>query len=160
MSACLLGHKVRYDGGDCLQQHGRLQAHFKQGNIITLCPEVSGGLSTPRPPAEIQGAKTGLDVLNHNARVQANNGDDVTSAFVQGAQNALALVKKHNIRVAILKAKSPSCGSGLIYDGTFSKKLIDGSGVTAALLQEEGVLVFDEHQIDAALDAHATISNF
>jgi uncharacterized protein YbbK (DUF523 family) len=153
MSACLLGHKVRYDGGDCLQHHERLKVYFDQGSIITICPEVSGGLATPRLPAEIQGAKTGLDVLNQKAKVQANNGDDVTPAFLQGAQKALALVKKHNIRVAILKAKSPSCGSGFIYDGTFSKHLIPGSGVTSALLQEEGVLVFDENHIDEALDA-------
>ncbi|VEB35728.1 DUF523 domain-containing protein [Legionella cherrii] len=153
MSACLLGEKVRYDGSDCLQNHPLLQQWLKEGNIITICPEMAGGLPTPRPPAEIQDKQSGSDVLKKNALVKTNNNQDVTEFFLRGAQKALELVKKHQIRVAILKARSPSCGSGMIYDGTFSRTLMQGDGVTTALLMEHGVQVFDEHHIDEALNA-------
>lgn len=154
VSACLLGHKVRYDGNDKLQTHARLQALIKSGNVIAICPEVSGGLSTPRPPAEIQHAMCGNDVLKGNARILANDGVDVTNQYVEGAYKALALVHEHNIHIAILKARSPSCGVEKIYDGTFSHTLIHGMGVTAALLSQHGVSVFDEYRIDEALYAY------
>ncbi|WP_131794194.1 DUF523 domain-containing protein [Fluoribacter gormanii] len=150
MSACLLGQKVRYDGGDCLQNHPLLQQWFKEGKIITICPEMAGGLPTPRSPAEIQNKKSGADVLKNNTLVKTNSNQDVTGFFLQGAQKALELVKKYHIRVAILKARSPSCGAGEIYDGTFTRTLIKGAGVTAALLMEHGVQVFDENHIDEA----------
>ncbi len=153
MSACLLGQKVRYDGSDCLQNHPLLQQWFNEGNIVTICPEMAGGLPTPRPPAEIQNKKSGVDVLKKIALVKTNDNQDVTDFYLQGAQKALELVKKHHIRVAILKARSPSCGSGMIYDGTFSHTLMQGEGVTAALLMQHGVQVFDEHHIDEALNA-------
>ncbi len=157
MSACLLGQKVRYDGDDCLQSHPLLQQWFKEGKIITLCPEMAGGLPTPRPPAEIQGKKSGGDVLKKNALVKTKNEQDVTEFFLEGAKKALELVKKHHIHVAILKAKSPSCGSETIYDGTFTRTLIQGEGVTAALLIKHGVQVFDENHIDEALRAAAAL---
>ena len=153
MSACLLGQKVRYDGGDCLQNHSRLQAWLKRGDIITICPEMAGGLPTPRPPAEIQNRRAGFDVLHKTAQVKTNTGLDVSESFIRGAEKALALAKEYRIRIAILKAKSPSCGSGVIYDGTFSKMLIPGDGVTSALLKQHHILVFDEYHIDDALDA-------
>ncbi|HHT0593205.1 TPA: DUF523 domain-containing protein [Legionella anisa] len=153
ISACLLGQKVRYDGGDCLQNHPLLQQWLKEGKIITLCPEMAGGLPTPRPPAEIQGRKSGVDVLKNHALVKTKNNQDVTDYFLEGAQRALELVKKHHIRVAILKARSPSCGSNMIYDGTFTRSLMQGEGVTAALLMEHGIQVFDELHIDEALRA-------
>ncbi|WP_392537781.1 DUF523 domain-containing protein [Legionella sp. 227] len=153
MSACLLGQKVRYDGRDCLQNHPLLQQWLEEGNIITICPEMAGGLPTPRPPAEIQEKQSGIEVLKKNALVKTTNNQDVTDFFLRGAQKALELVKKHKIRVAILKARSPSCGSGMIYDGTFSRTLMQGDGVTTALLIEHGVQVFDEHHIDEALHA-------
>lgn len=152
MSACLLGQKVRYDG-DCLQHHPLLQQWIKEGNIITICPELAGGLPVPRAPAEIQDKKSGAEVLNQNAIVKTVMNQDVTDCFLQGAQKTLELVKKYHIRVAVLKARSPSCGSGMIYDGTFSHTLIQGEGVTAALLREHGVQVFDENHIDEALRA-------
>ena len=152
MSACLLGQKVRYDGGDCLNHHPRLQSWLDAKRIIIICPEMAGGLPTPRPPAEIQGSKTGIDVLSLNAKVMTNLGSDVTENFIKGAEKTLALAQKFHIKVAILKAKSPSCGSNVVYDGTFSKKLIDGMGVAAALLSKHGIKVFDENQIDQALD--------
>ncbi len=152
MSACLLGQKVRYDGGDCQNNHSRLQGWLESKRIVTICPEMAGGLPTPRPPAEIQGGKTGFHVLQNTAVVATNLGEDVTQAFIDGAHKTLALAQKHNIRVAILKAKSPSCGSNYVYDGTFSRNLIDGHGVAAELLSQHGIKIFDEHQIDEALD--------
>jgi uncharacterized protein YbbK (DUF523 family) len=152
VSACLLGHKVRYDGNDCLQDHVRLQALIKSRNVITICPEMAGGLSTSRQPAEIQNAMSGIDVLKGNEKILTIDGVDVTSQYMEGAYKALALVRDHNIHVAILKARSPSCGSEKIYDGTFSSSLIQGMGVTAALLSEHGVSIFDEYHIDEALE--------
>lgn len=158
ISACLLGHKVRYDGKDCLQSHPGLKRLIESGAVITFCPEVSGGLSTPRPPAEIENGLTGEDVLNNNARVLSNQGHDVTAQFIKGAQNALEIAKKHKIKIAILKAKSPSCGSTKIYDGTFSRKLINGMGVTASLLNQHGITIFDEDRIDEALKYFQTLN--
>jgi len=157
ISACLLGQKVRYDGGDCLQKHERLQTWIKAGNIVTTCPEMVGGLPTPRPPAEIQGCKTGVSVLQGEASIMTRTGADVTEAFIKGARKALILAQTHHVRVAILKAKSPSCGSNSVYDGTFSRLLIPGMGVTATLLNQHDILVFDDDHIDEALDAAESI---
>lgn len=153
ISACLLGQKVRYDGADQFQDHPRLHALKSAGRIVTICPEVAGGLAVPRPPAEIQQAKTGQDVLNGDACILTNTGQDVTAEFIRGAEKTLALAQANQVRVAILKARSPSCGSGVIYDGTFSSKKIPGMGTTAALLAQHGIQVFDEDQIDLAIDA-------
>lgn len=142
VSACLLGQKVRYDGNDNFLSHQKLNALNEAGKIIPFCPEMAGGLSTPRPPAEIQA----------NGRIVTTDGQDVTDAYLLGAQKALALAQKHNIRVAILKARSPSCGNEQIYDGTFSKTLTHGMGATAALLHQNGIQVFNEHQVDEAIN--------
>lgn len=153
ISACLLGHKVRYDAQGCLQTHSRLQSWIRAGNVISICPEMAGGLSAPRPPAEIQHGKTAKDVLHADAKVITIDGKDVTSEYFKGAQKALALAQENNIRVAILKARSPSCGSRQVYDGSHTKKLVDGMGVTAELFSQHSIRVFDETQIDLALDA-------
>jgi uncharacterized protein YbbK (DUF523 family) len=145
ISGCLLGQKVRYDGKDSLQKNSRLDEWIKAGKVFFICPEMAGGLPTPRSPAEIVGDK-----------VLTINGKDVTAEYLLGAQKTLALAQKHNIRVAILKARSPSCGSKQIYDGTHSKTLIDGMGTTTALLIQHGIQVFDETEIEQALDAAAT----
>jgi len=144
ISSCLLGNKVRYDGKDNLQSNTRLHDWVKAGNVIAICPEMAGGLPTPRPPAEIQ---------QDTKRVITIDGEDVTAEYVAGAEKALALVKQHNIRVVILKARSPSCGAKQIYDGTHSGKLIPGQGATAALLSKHGIQLFDETEIDKALDS-------
>lgn len=157
MSACLLGQKVRYDGGDCLQSHPTIQQWLKEGKIITICPEVVGGLPVPRAPAEIQNGQSGKDVLNEIAFVKTVTNQDVTQSFIKGAKKVVDLVKKHGISVAILKAKSPSCGTNQIYDGSFSRRLINGDGVTAALLKRHGVLVFDENHIDNAIQAAQSV---
>ncbi len=151
VSRCLLGHKVRYDGG----AHGPfdlLQHWQNEGRIVALCPEVAGGLPTPRPPAEIPGGQ-GVQVLDGNRPVLADTGEDVTAAFVAGAEIALRLAQQHGLRVAVLKARSPSCGNLQTYDGSFSGTLVEGEGVTAALLRRAGVRVFNEFQlIEAAAE--------
>jgi len=153
ISACLLGHKVRYDGKDNLQNNTELQVWIKAGKVVTICPEMAGGLPTPRPPAEIQYNKSAKEVLSGKAKIITIDGDDVSAEYMAGAQKALALAKQHHISVAILKARSPSCGSQQVYDGRHSKKLVDGMGVTAALLSQHGIQVFDETEIDQALEA-------
>lgn len=136
VSACLLGTPCRYDGtGKALPQ---LEALRAQGHtLIPVCPEVLGGLPTPRTPAERQ----------QDGRVVNRNGEDVTAAYEAGAQAALAAAQEHGCTLAILKERSPSCGHGHIYDGTFSRRLIPGSGVAAQLLTEHGVRVLGESQL-------------
>ena len=155
VSRCLLGHRVRYDGG-ARGPYGQLARWQDEGRIIALCPEVAGGLPTPRAPAEIPGGQ-GLDVLNGKAPVMTSEGEDVTAAFMDGAQQALALVNRHGIRIAILKANSPSCGNVQTYDGSFSGVKVEGQGVTAALLAGAGVQVFSELQLDDAARALARL---
>lgn len=148
VSRCLLGHKVRYDGG----AHGPydlLQLWQDEGRIVPLCPEVAGGLPTPRPPAEIAGGQ-GAQVLDGQLPVLTDSGADVTAAFVAGAEIALRLVQQHGLRVALLKARSPSCGNTHNYDGSFSGNLVEGEGGTAALLRRHGVKVFNEQQLAEA----------
>ena len=147
VSRCLLGHPVRYDGG----AHGPyslLQQWQAEGRIIPLCPEVAGGLPTPRPPAEIAGGQ-GAQVLDGQLPVLTVDGDDVSAAFVAGARQALALVQKHGICVALLKARSPSCGNHETYDGSFTGTRVAGEGVTAAALRRAGVQVFNESELDS-----------
>jgi uncharacterized protein YbbK (DUF523 family) len=139
VSSCLLGAKVRWDGGDKLSGHPTLQRWLDEGRIVTACPEMLGGLGTPRPPAEIT-----------NGRVFTPEGDSVTAAFEQGARLAAEEAAAHEIRVAVLKANSPSCGSGFIYDGTFTRTRVPGDGVTAALLRQRGLMIFSEEEIEAA----------
>ncbi|MFZ5956687.1 DUF523 domain-containing protein [Pseudomonas knackmussii] len=148
VSRCLLGHRVRYDGGS----HGPfdlLERWQAQGRVVALCPEVAGGLPTPRPPAEIAGGQGGR-VLDGLVQVVTVEGEDVTDAFVRGAERAVELVHSHGIRLAVLKARSPSCGNRENYDGSFSGRRVEGEGVTAAALKRMGVLVFSEEELDAA----------
>lgn len=151
VSACLLGHPVRYDGR-ASGHPDLLQAWQREGRVVPLCPEVAGGLPTPRPPAEIPGGQGGA-VLDGEAQVVTIVGEDVSAAFLAGARLALELVRRHGIRVAVLKSGSPSCGNRLVYDGTFSGSKINGEGVTSALLRREGVLVFSELELDEAAKA-------
>ncbi len=146
VSRCLLGHPVRYDGG----AHGPLallQYWQAEGRVVALCPEVAGGLPTPRAPAEIAGGQ-GAQVLDGQLPVLTIEGEDVTAAFVSGAEQALELVRAHGIRLALLKARSPSCGNLENYDGSFSGVRVAGEGVTAAALRRAGVRVFNEAQLD------------
>jgi len=150
VSRCLLGHHVRYDGG-ASGLFDQLQQWLDEGRIVPLCPEVAGGLPTPRAAAEIPGGQ-GVQVLDGDAPVITTDGEDVTVQFLSGAHQALDLVREHGIRIAVLKANSPSCGNLLTYDGTFSGVKVSGEGVTAALLKRHGVRVFNELELaEAAL---------
>ena len=144
ISACLLGRNVKYSGGNNLCPW--LAKYYNSDDFIAICPECFGVLPIPRPPAEIQGC-SGEDVLNGNAKVTDKDGKDVTQNFISGAQKALAYAKKHNASCAILKARSPSCGCGMIYDGTFSGGKKAGNGVTAALFLQHGIKVYTEETI-------------
>jgi uncharacterized protein YbbK (DUF523 family) len=150
VSACLLGNKVRYNARDLPCDSKLLSQWLEEGRIVSVCPEVSAGLPTPRAPAEIQNGN-GEDVLNLHAHVIENTGQDVSEQFIAGAENALNLCLKHHIQVAILTESSPSCGSDFIYDGKFSNTKIAGVGVTTALLVKNGIRVFSQNTIaDAA----------
>jgi uncharacterized protein YbbK (DUF523 family) len=149
VSRCLLGHRVRYDGG----AHGpfdQLGAWLAEGRVVALCPEVAGGLPTPRPPAEIPGGQ-GAAVLDGKQSVITDTGEDVSAEFLAGAGQAIALVEQHHIRMAVLKARSPSCGNHENYDGTFSGRRVPGEGVTAAALRRAGIKVFNEGELDKAI---------
>ena len=138
ISACLLGVRCRYDGGDSRNQTA--MRHKKTYQLIPVCPEESGSLPTPRPPAEIVGGD-GNDVLDGKAKVMTDDGTDVTEAFLKGAHDALEVAQSNGATHVILKARSPSCGCGDIYDGTFSGTLTSGDGVTTALLKRHGITV-------------------
>lgn len=146
VSRCLLGHPVRYDGGS-YDPNDLLQRWQTQGRIVTLCPEVSGGLPTPRAPAEIPGGQ-GAAVLNGQVPVVDIEGQDVTAAFIAGATAAVELAGQHGIHYAVLKARSPSCGNHETYDGSFSGTRVVGEGVTAAALRRHGVRVFNENELE------------
>jgi uncharacterized protein YbbK (DUF523 family) len=152
VSACLLGRPVRYDG-TAKRRDDKILARWRaEGRLLSVCPEVSGGLPVPRPPAEISSAAGpgGAAVLDGAAQVTTAGGVDVTAAFVRGAERTLEVARQHAVRLAVLKEGSPSCGSGRIHDGTFTGTQAVGSGVTTALLERNGVRVFSEDQLDAA----------
>ena len=136
ISACLAGINCKFNGENNLLDSGILDEISKRYYLLFICPEVFGGLSTPREPAEMKG---GL-VVTKTAK-------DVSENFKSGAEICLKIAKLNGCKKAILKARSPSCGSGQIYDGSFSKKLIFGDGVAAKLLKENGILVFSEDEI-------------
>ena len=138
VSACLLGVNCRYDGGNSRDENAINR--LKMDELIPVCPEEAGGLSTPRPPVEIVGGD-GNDVLDGKAKVMTVDGEDKTEEFLKGARHALELAQSQGATCVILKAKSPSCGCGTIYDGSFSGTLISGDGVTTALLKRHGIEV-------------------
>ena len=138
ISACLVGDKCRYDGHT--NYTPLIKDLLEKYELVPFCPEVEGGLPTPRKPSERKGDK----VIN-------NAGKDVTRNFLLGAEKALNICKYLNIKIAILKENSPSCGVNQIYDGNFNKKLIKGEGVTTELLRKNGVTVYTENQIEELL---------
>jgi len=143
ISACFLGERVRYNGVVQRLSSQLLQQWQTQGRLIVICPEVISGLPVPRPAAEIN---------QTTKKIMTIESVDVTKQFTQGANQALLLCKQHNIKFALLKESSPSCGSNTIYDGTFSQKKINGEGVTTTLLREHGVQVFCENSIEKLAD--------
>lgn len=138
VSMCLCGVNCKYSGGNNFDE--RVLEIINCGEAIPVCPEVMGGLGTPRIPHEIVGGD-GFDVLEGKAKVISKDGEDNTAAFIAGAEKVLEIAKKLDVKEVILKSKSPSCGNGKIYDGSFSGVLIDGVGVTTALLIKNGISV-------------------
>lgn len=135
VSACLLGVNCRYSGkGELCQE---LQKLMKEHRLIPVCPEQLGGLATPRTPAE-----------RVKDRVVTQMGEDVTAQYEKGARETAGLAELFGCRCAVLKERSPSCGNGRIYDGTFSRQLVSGDGTAAALLKERGVRIFGETEIE------------
>ena len=135
VSACLLGCPCRYDGKS--KPHESILALLKEHTLIPICPEQMGGLATPRPPAE-----------RKDGGVFTENGGDVTEQYRRGAEEALHLAKLYGCTCAVLKERSPSCGSGQVYDGSFSRTLVAGDGVTAALLKANGITVLGESEVE------------
>lgn len=149
ISACLAGERVRYDGKTLAVSADIMSRWFSQGRVISVCPEVGGGMSVPRAPAEILNGD-GQDVQAGKAIVIDSSGIEVTGYFTRGAQLALSLCQKHRIQVAVLAEASPSCGSSVIHDGSFTDKKIAGVGVTTALLRANGIEVYSQHEVAAA----------
>ena len=135
VSACLLGVACRYDGKE---KTNKTVIELKENyNLIPVCPEILGGLPTPRDPAEIKGN-----------RVVSKEGVDVTEEYLRGGGETLKIAKLLNIKKAILKENSPSCGWGYIYDGSFEGKLVEGNGITSKILVENGIEVYGESDLD------------
>ena len=134
VSACLLGENCKYNGKN--NRNKKVLEYIKDKEVIPICPEVFGGLSTPRIPSEIKGDT----VIN-------KEGNDVTKNFMDGAYKTLSIAKKYNIKKAILKQKSPSCGCGKIYDGNFNGNVIDGDGITTRLLKENNIEILTEEDL-------------
>lgn len=153
ISSCLLGEDVRYDGNNSsIAFNPKFSFSYKElcmdilceNEIYSFCPEVAGGLKVPRIRSEI--------IKNEKPFIVKNQQDqDVTINFLLGAKKALDICKEENIKVALLKSKSPSCGNHQIYDGTFTNKLIDGQGLTAKLLEENNIKVFNETELKELL---------
>ncbi|GGF78868.1 hypothetical protein GCM10010912_24900 [Paenibacillus albidus] len=144
VSSCLAGMKVRYNGTDCLDD--TIQSLLAGNQAVAVCPELLGGFVTPREPAEIVGGD-GDDVLAGRARVVDKSGTDVTEMYIRGAHITLEKARGVGAKVVVLKENSPSCGSAMIYNGTFSGEKIAGHGVTAALLRQHGIEVASETQL-------------
>lgn len=138
VSECLVGGNCKYNGGN--NYHDTLVHYIKNIDTITICPEVLGGLLVPRVPCELVGNQ-----------VKSKEGLDVTKEFVAGAEKSLSICKQDGVQTAILQSRSPSCGCGEIYDGTFTKQLIQGDGVTTKLLKENGIAVYDVEEIECTL---------
>ena len=157
VSSCLLNCPVRYDGG-AFAPSALLLSWQAEGRLVALCPEVAGGLPVPRAPAELQGGD-GRAVWLGCAKVCTEHGEELTAAFVRGAERACQIVRGQGIALALLKARSPSCGNRQIYDGQFRGLLQEGLGVTASALQTLGVQVFNENELDQLVQALAALES-
>lgn len=148
VSSCLAGLKVRYNGTHSL--HNEIMKLVEENKAITICPELLGGFSTPREPAEIIGGN-GEDVLDGKAKVVDKSGKDITEFYIKGAYATLEKALEMNAAMVVLKENSPSCGSSRIYNGEFIGKKIVGIGVTSALLKRNGIKVISEEQFAETL---------
>ena len=142
ISSCLIGENVKYNGGNNLICNiHNLKNNFE---LFALCPETLGGMTIPREPCEIQNTNPLI--------IQNKTGQDMTKYFLKGAKRVLAFVQKHNIKYALLKSNSPSCGNKKVYNGTFNKILINLQGVTSKILQKNNIIVYNEKEIGKLYD--------
>lgn len=139
VSACLYGDKCRYDEGDVSFDDPTFLKWKAEGRLVKICPEVCGGLKTPRPDSQIRGE-----------RVLARTGQDVTEEYEKGAKEAVRLAEENRVTCCIMKQRSPSCGSKIIYDGTFTGRKIKGEGIAVRKLREAGFKVFGEEDMEEA----------
>lgn len=149
ISACLLGEKCKYSGGSNLNKD--LVDLLKGQDLVPVCPEVMGGLPTPRDPSEIT-----------RGRVMTNKGKDVTEEFTRGARLALERALNEGVDLAILQPRSPSCGVKEIYDGSFSARLVPGQGIFASLLTKEGIPTLDSDELESIknlIESHNSTSS-
>ena len=157
VSACLAGRNCKYNGKNNLNE--KILKLVDEGKAVLVCPEQLGGLPTPRVPSEIlskrieeiknfnnKQEKDSTNIKSLKTRVINKEGEDVTKQFTKGAEETLKIAKKYNIKKAILKSKSPSCGYGKIYDGSFSGNLIEGNGITTNLLLENGIKIMSSDE--------------
>lgn len=148
VSSCLAGMKVRYNSTDCLDE--TIHQLLDNNRAVAVCPELLGGFSTPREPAEIVGGDGGA-VLDGTAKVMDRLGNDVSEMYILGAYKTLEQARNAGASIVVLKENSPSCGSSMIYNGAFAGQKIPGEGVTAALLRRNGIEVISEEQLPARL---------
>jgi len=139
ISACLTGENCKYNGENNYCKN--FEKLISLCDLVLVCPEVFGGLKTPRLPSEIK-----------NSRVYNKKGKDVTENFRSGANMTLYIAKQNNVRYAVLKENSPSCGVHKVHNGDFTGSLIDGSGITTKLLKENNIIVFNEKEIDKLIE--------
>lgn len=144
ISACLCGVNCKYNGKNNLND--RCLKLFREGKAVLVCPEQLGGLQTPRNPVELNNISS--EVLEENGKALSNKGEDVTKQFLNGAYETLKIAKELGATKAILKEGSPSCGSNFVYDGTFTDNKIKGKGITAYLLEKEGITVFSDEDLE------------
>jgi len=144
ISACLCGVNCRYDGKNNTNE--RCLKLFKEGKAVLVCPEQLGGLQTPRDPVELNSSAS--QVIDGEGKAISNKGEDVTKQFLDGAYETLKIARMLGSNKAILKEGSPSCGSNFVYDGTFTGNKIEGKGITAYLLEKEGMTVFSDEDLE------------
>ncbi|MCP4296407.1 MAG: DUF523 domain-containing protein [Proteobacteria bacterium] len=149
ISACLIGDNVRYNQIPLNMSSAILLFLYSKNLLYPLCPELEGGLTVPRSPAEIQKGNE-VNQTNPVIVVKNNRGEDVSTEFSKGADRAVQSCIEQGCKMAILKERSPSCGVNHIYDGSFSDEVVPGIGVTSRLLRERGVVVFSENQLSLA----------
>lgn len=156
ISACLCGVNCKYNGNNNLNE--RCLKLFRDGKAVLVCPEQLGGLTTPRKPAEI--VSSSEDKTVSDKKVINNNNEDVTKEFFKGAEETLNIARQLGVKKAILKEGSPSCGVNYIYDGTFTGNKIEGKGVTAQLLENEGIAVFSDEDLEVNNDKLIYLNQF
>lgn len=146
ISACLCGVNCKYSGENNLNE--RCMKLFKEGKAVLVCPEQLGGLPTPRNPVELNNEAS--EVINGNGKALSNRGEDVTKQFIDGANETLRIARELGATKAVLKEGSPSCGSNYVYDGTFTGNKIRGKGITAQVLENEGITVFSDEDLEVS----------